>query len=43
LASLSQTELHAFVDDLQLGIGDLHDAIAQTWFPPLPAATDEAA
>jgi len=43
LARLSQTELHAFVDDLQLGIGDLHDAIAQTWFPPLPAAIDQAA
>jgi uncharacterized alpha-E superfamily protein len=34
LARLSQTELHAFVDELQLGIGDLHEAIATTWFPP---------
>jgi uncharacterized alpha-E superfamily protein len=31
---LSQSDLHAFVDELQLGIGDLHDAIAATWFPP---------
>jgi uncharacterized alpha-E superfamily protein len=34
LALLSQSELHAFVDDLQLGIGDLHAEIANTWFPP---------
>jgi uncharacterized alpha-E superfamily protein len=31
---LSQTELHAFVDELQLGIGELHAEIARTWFPP---------
>ncbi|MGB5833762.1 MAG: alpha-E domain-containing protein [Thiohalocapsa sp.] len=36
LARLSQTELHAFVDDLQLGIADLHGEVAETWFlPPL--------
>jgi uncharacterized alpha-E superfamily protein len=34
LAKLSQVELHAFVDDLQLGIGELHGEIAATWFPP---------
>jgi uncharacterized alpha-E superfamily protein len=34
VADLSQGELHAFVDELQLGIGDLHAEIAQTWFPP---------
>lgn len=33
---LSQSELHAFVDDLQLGIGDLHAEIARTWFLPPP-------
>jgi uncharacterized alpha-E superfamily protein len=32
---LSQDELHRFVDDLQQDIGDLHQAIAQTWFPPV--------
>jgi len=31
---LTQTELHRFVDELQLDIGDLHDEIARTWFPP---------
>jgi uncharacterized alpha-E superfamily protein len=31
---LSQSELHAFVDELQLGIGELHEVIAVTWFPP---------
>ena len=32
---LVQVELHRFVDDLQLDIGDLHDEIAATWFPPV--------
>jgi uncharacterized alpha-E superfamily protein len=31
---LTQTELHRFVDELQLDIGDLHEEIARTWFPP---------
>jgi uncharacterized alpha-E superfamily protein len=31
---LSQSELHAFVDELQLDIGDLHAEIARTWFRP---------
>jgi uncharacterized alpha-E superfamily protein len=31
---LKQQQLHAFVDDLQVGIGELHDEIARTWFPP---------
>jgi uncharacterized alpha-E superfamily protein len=31
---LNQQQLHAFVDDLQIGIGELHDEIARTWFPP---------
>lgn len=42
LARLSQHELHAFVDDLQLGIADLHGEIASTWFPP-PLTIEEAA
>lgn len=37
---LSQSELHTFVDELQLGIGELHQVIAATWFPP---ALEEAA
>jgi uncharacterized alpha-E superfamily protein len=35
--TLDQDQLHAFVDDLQLAVGDLHAAIATTWFPPAPA------
>lgn len=31
---LNQQQLHAFVDELQLAIGDLHSEIAKTWFPP---------
>lgn len=32
---LEQKALHDFVDDLQLGIADLHNEIADTWFPPV--------
>lgn len=42
LPALTQGQLHAFVDDLQLGIGDLHNAIAATWFPP-PMVFEQAA
>jgi uncharacterized alpha-E superfamily protein len=42
LARLSQLDLHAFVDDLQLGIADLHGEVAATWFPP-PIQVEEAA
>lgn len=42
LASLSQIELHAFVDDLQLGIAELHREVADTWFPP-PVQVEDAA
>ncbi|EGV32429.1 protein of unknown function DUF403 [Thiorhodococcus drewsii AZ1] len=31
---LNQQQLKLFVDDLQVGIGELHDEIARTWFPP---------
>ncbi|MFB1486915.1 MULTISPECIES: alpha-E domain-containing protein [unclassified Thiocapsa] len=33
---LNQQQLHAFIDDLQVGIGDLHEELARTWFPPPP-------
>ncbi|WPL19839.1 hypothetical protein Thiowin_04986 [Thiorhodovibrio winogradskyi] len=36
LESLSHTELHDFVDELQAGIAQLHQEIATTWFLPLP-------
>lgn len=39
---LTQQQLHAFVDDLQVDIGDLHDAIARTWFPPVPATEGQS-
>jgi uncharacterized alpha-E superfamily protein len=42
LPALSQAELHDFVDDVQLGIANLHDEIAGTWFPP-PLGADVAA
>jgi uncharacterized alpha-E superfamily protein len=42
LPALSQAELHDFVDDVQLGIANLHAEIAATWFPP-PLAVSEAA
>ena len=35
---LEQSQLHAFIDELQLAIGELHGAIAETWFPPPAAA-----
>jgi len=31
-AAFSQPELHAFIDELQQAINDLHGAIADTWF-----------
>ncbi len=31
---LSQQQLHDFVDQVQLAIGELHTEIAKTWFPP---------
>ena len=32
VAALSQTELHAFIDELQIGLGHLHDEIARAYF-----------
>ena len=34
VGELSQAELHDFVDKLQLGIIDLHSALADAYFPP---------
>jgi len=31
---LNQQQLHAYVDDLQTAIGELHEEISRTWFPP---------
>jgi len=39
---LSQRELHVFVDELQVGIADVHDAIATTWFPPAQPVEEAA-
>ncbi|MFP4494812.1 MAG: alpha-E domain-containing protein [Halochromatium sp.] len=39
LDGFSQKELHDFIDELQLGIAELHGEIAQTWFPPLISAS----
>jgi uncharacterized alpha-E superfamily protein len=38
---LSQQALHDFVDELQLGIADLHNEVAETWFPPVVAAESD--
>ena len=32
LDRLEQASLHAFIDELQIGLGDLHDEVARTWF-----------
>lgn len=31
-------DLHQFIDELQLGIADLHDEVTQAWFPPVISA-----
>lgn len=31
---LNQLQLHAYIDDLQMAIGELHEEISRTWFPP---------
>ncbi|MBK5967392.1 MULTISPECIES: alpha-E domain-containing protein [Thiorhodovibrio] len=41
LQRLSHAELHDFVDELQAGIGDLHQEIAATWFLPPPELPQE--
>ena len=37
---LDQSELHSFIDELQIGLGELHSELAQAWFLP---PVDEAA
>ncbi len=37
ITALVEGELHDFVDELQLGIADVHDRMASTWFLPAPA------
>jgi uncharacterized alpha-E superfamily protein len=39
---LNQQQLHAFIDDLQVGIGDRHEELARTWFPPIPEAATQS-
>jgi uncharacterized alpha-E superfamily protein len=39
---LNQQQLHDFIDDLQVGIGDLHQEIARTWFPPPPESQSQS-
>lgn len=34
--AIDREQLHHFIDDLQLELGQLHAAIAQTWFPAPP-------
>jgi uncharacterized alpha-E superfamily protein len=35
---LNQQQLHAYIDDLQTAIGELHAEISRTWFPPPPGS-----
>lgn len=39
---LSHQQLHAFIDELQVGVGELHDEIAKTWFPPPPETQSQS-
>jgi uncharacterized alpha-E superfamily protein len=34
--AIDRETLHSFIDDLQLELGQVHDAIAATWFPAPP-------
>lgn len=34
VAALDQASLHAFIDELQIGIMDLHASLVRTYFPP---------
>jgi len=36
---LDQAALHAFLDELQITISDLHRELSETWFLPLPPAS----
>jgi len=35
-AVLTQDELHAFIDSLQLGLADIHVHLTESYFPPAP-------
>lgn len=37
LGGLDQESLHAFIDELQVTISELHQELSETWFLPLPA------
>jgi uncharacterized alpha-E superfamily protein len=39
---LNQQQLHAYIDDLQMAVGELHVEISRTWFPP-PLEAEAAA
>ena len=39
---LDQRQLHAFLDEFQIGIGELHGEIARTWFPPVPESEPQS-
>lgn len=39
---LDQHRLHAFLDEFQIGIGELHGEIARTWFPPVPESEPQS-
>lgn len=39
VGALDQDELHTFIDELQITIGELHQALSETWFLPAPAQT----
>jgi uncharacterized alpha-E superfamily protein len=39
---LNQQQLHAYIDDLQMAVGELHVEISRTWFPP-PLESEAAA
>jgi uncharacterized alpha-E superfamily protein len=41
VGNLDQAALHAFIDDLQINISDLHRELAETWFLPVPVAAED--
>ena len=42
-SALSQVELHEFIDQLQIGLADLHDEIAKTYFLIVQGPVEAAA
>ena len=43
VAELAHTGLHEFIDLLQIGMGEIHNAIADVYFPRLPTVETEPA